>query len=213
MNRLLLVDDHTLFLEALTSLIQRQPDFAVVGEVGSVKDAISMSRSCKPDIILMDFLLPDGTGLDATEVILAELPATKIVFMTAHEEDDRLFEAIRYGAKGYLLKTTPANELLAFLRGLERNEAAIHPALTYRILEKFSKFPSQNSPPQEMLSKLTLRELDVLRELRKGSTNRQIAGRLFISEQTVKNHISRILEKLDFNRRIELIHWISHFDI
>ncbi len=204
MIRLLIVDDHILFLEALTNLIGSQPGFMVVGQARSVADAVAFSKLYKPDVVLMDFVLPDGTGLDAAAEILAELPDTKIVFLTAHEEDDRLFAAIRYGAKGYLLKTTSANEMISYLRGLERGEAAVHPAITSRILEEFARLPVQKERTPEALSTLTAREREVWRELRKGATNRQIADRLIISEQTVKNHVSQILGKLNLRSRHEL---------
>lgn len=209
MLRLLIVDDHILFLEALTSLIRQQPGFEVVGEAGSVADAVALSRLYKPDVVLMDFFLADGTGLDASAAILAELPNTKIVFLTAHEEDERLFEAIRYGAQGYLLKTTPANEMLSYLRGLERGEAAIHPVFTSRILEEFARLPQRKELTPTDLSKLTAREREVWGLLQNGATNRQIAARLVISEQTVKNHVSRILAKLNLCSRHEAVQWDS----
>jgi len=203
MIRLLVVDDHILFLQAMAYLIRQQPDFEVVGEAGSVAEAVACARLHKPDMVLMDFMLPDGTGLDATAAILAELPRTRIVFLTVHEEDERLFEAIRYGAQGYLLKTTSAKELLSYLRGLERGEAAIDPIFTSHILEEFAHLSKHSEPASEALSKLTPRERDVWRELQAGATNRQIAARLFIGEQTVKNHVSRILAKLNLDSRHE----------
>jgi DNA-binding NarL/FixJ family response regulator len=121
--RILIVDDHVLFREGLTSLFNSQPDFQVVGEAGGMQEAIELARRTKPELILMDFSLPDGTGLDATQVILAELPDTYIVFLTLHEGDDRIFAATRLGAKGYLLKNLPVSKLLAALRGLKMGQA------------------------------------------------------------------------------------------
>jgi DNA-binding NarL/FixJ family response regulator len=201
MIRLLIVDDHILFMEALTSLFAPQPDFKVVGVASTVSEAVTLSFSCKPDIILMDFILPDGTGLEATEAILAELPDTKIVFLTAHEEDERIFAAIRYGAKGYLIKTTPANALLAALRGLQRGEAAINRTMTSRILEEFSQLSARQEPAIEYISTLTKRERQIFEQLQKGASNRQIAAHFHISEQTAKNHVSRILAKLNLKNR------------
>jgi DNA-binding NarL/FixJ family response regulator len=205
MIKLLLVDDHVLFLEALSSLISQQSDFTVIGLAGSVAQAVALARCELPDMVLMDFYLPDGTGLEATEAILAENPNTKIVFLTAHEEDDRLFEAIRYGAQGYMLKTTPAKALLAALRGLERGEAAINRVVTSRILQEFSQLSTRPEPEPDDLSVLTARERQVLEELRQGATNRQIAARLVISEQTVKNHVSHILAKLNLKNRYDVM--------
>ena len=137
--RLLLVDDHVLFREGLISLLAPQPDFRVIGQAGSVQEAINAARTLRPDIILMDFTLPDGTGLEATQAILADMPDTKIVFLTVHDDDETLFAAIRAGAVGYLFKNTRATELLKRLRAVARGEAGISPAIARRILEEFSK--------------------------------------------------------------------------
>jgi two-component system response regulator NreC len=203
--RILIVDDHIILLEALTSLFESQPDFTVVGVAVSVQEAISKARLNTPDIVLMDFFLEDGTGLDATEAILAEQPDVKIVFLTAHEEDDRLFEAIRYGAMGYLLKNISSAEMLDRLRGLKRGEVALQPGYASRILKEFAQLPAREEVELDAISKLTARELEVLRELQTGATNRQIAARLMISEQTVKNHVSHILAHLNLKSRHELI--------
>jgi two-component system NarL family response regulator len=207
MQTILLVDDHVLFREGLVSLFKTQPDFRVVGEAGNVQDAIAMAARLQPDMILMDFSLPDGTGLDATEVILRDHPQAKIIFLTMHEEDDRLFAAIRHGAIGYLLKNLPVSKLLIALRRIEEGEAPISRAMTSRILEEFQRLeqPGQNHP--SALDLLTTREIEILQELTSGSTNREIADRLYISENTVKNHIHSILEKLKLSNRREAINF------
>jgi two-component system NarL family response regulator len=210
---ILIVDDQVLFQEGLAKLIDGQPDLKVVGGAFSVRDAVEKTRLLKPDVVLMDFMLPDGTGLDATSAILAERPSTHIVFLTIHEEDDRLFEAIRYGAKGYLLKNIPISQLTAYLRGLERGEPAISPKLTAHILREFSQTTARKEPPPDVLSHLTTRQREVLRELRNGASNRQIAHRLVLSEQTVKNHISHILEQLNLNDRYEAAEFARRYDI
>lgn len=213
MTRVLIVDDHKLFLDALSSLISSQPDFTVVGVADSVREAINQAGLLRPDIVLMDFLLGDGTGLDATEAILRIQPEACIVFLTVHEEDDRLFEALRYGAKGYLLKSTPAPDLIDFLRGHKQGLAAIHPKLTARIIEEFAQLSPRGSVDPEVLSKLTVRQREILRELMKGATNRQIAARLVISEQTVKNHVSHILSILQLKNRREVIKLTSRSQV
>ena len=203
MMRILLVDDHTLFREGLLGLLDSQPDIKVVGQAGSVKQAISMCRDLKPDLILMDFSLPDGTGLDATQSILAEQPEANIVFLTVHEEDDRLFAALRSGAKGYLLKNVAVTKLLTFLRGVERGEAAITPVMTTRLLNEFARLDPHRRQRDPSSDELTTREMEVLNELIDGASNREIADRLVIAENTVKNHVRNILAKLNLKNRRE----------
>ncbi len=203
--RILIVDDHILFREGLTGLLRSQPDMEVIGECGTMSEAVSMALQLKPDVVLMDFSLPDGTGLEATSSILAQLPATQVIFLTVHDNDDRLIAAMRAGAKGYLLKNLSVNKLLASLRALERGEAAISRIMMARILEEYaqSRPPTKGSPSP--LVGLTSREIEVLQELADGITNQEIATRLFISENTVKNHIHNILEKLSLHNRREAI--------
>ncbi|MGE5221559.1 MAG: response regulator [Omnitrophica WOR_2 bacterium] len=204
MINLLIVDDHILFREGLASLFSRQPDFQVVGEAGSVQEAIQSARQLAPDVILMDFSLPDGTGLDATKEILQALPQTKIVFLTMHEQDDRLFSAIRSGAKGYLLKNLAVTKLLAALRSLEQGEAPISGQMAAKILDEFSRTSHGASPDKTVLEPLSTRELEVFHEIVAGASNREIAGKLVISENTVKNHVHNILDKLQINSRREI---------
>lgn len=202
--RILLVEDHILFQESLGRLLDSQPDMTVVAGATTVQAAIEKARQFKPEVILMDFTLPDGTGLDATRAILAELPSTKIVFLTIHEENEKVFDAIRHGAQGYLPKSVTSSNLLNYLRGLERGEAAIQPEYTARILKEFAQLQPREDLSAESLSMLTNRQREILRELKTGATNRQIAARLVISEQTVKNHVSRVLKKLNLKSRHEL---------
>jgi len=208
--KILLVDDHTLFREGIAGLIRGQPDLEVAGQAASVQEAIELARDLKPNLILMDFGLPDGTGLEATQAILAERPETNIIFLTIHEEDDRLFAAIRSGAKGYLLKNVTVTDLLAALRGIEQGEAAISPVLTSRLMHEFARqAPQGGLPRRDKLNQLTLREVEVFEELATGATNQEIAERLFITENTVKNHVRNILGKLNLKNRREaasLIH-------
>ena len=203
--RILLVEDHLLFQESLGRMLESQPDMTVVGGAASVQDALVKARQLKPDIILMDFTLPDGTGVDVTQIILAEQPAIKIVFLTIHEEDEKLFDAIRHGAQGYLPKNITSPHLFEYLRGLERGEVAVQPKYATRIIKEFAQLPPRQDLTAEAASKLTRRQHEILRELRTGASNRQIAARLVISEQTVKNHVSRILSKLNVRSRHELI--------
>jgi DNA-binding NarL/FixJ family response regulator len=214
MMRILVVDDHILFQAGIASLLNKQPDLTVVGGATSVKEAVAKACLLQPDVVLMDFTLSDGTGLEATKAILAERPSTKIVFLTMHEEDERLIQAMRYGAKGYLLKNTPVAQLLAYLRGLEHGEAALPLAFVSRILEEFAQqTPAYNGPEPEILGQLTSRQLDVLRQLKSGASNKQIATNLVISEQTVKNHISHILTVLNLHSRHEAASFARRYDL
>jgi DNA-binding NarL/FixJ family response regulator len=200
-KKIMVVDDHVLFREGLTSLLRSVADFDVVGSAGSVHEAIHLARDLCPDIILMDFAMPDGTGVDATRAILPELPDCQIVFLTMYESDEKLFDALRAGAKGYLPKNTPSPNLAASLRALANGELALPRKLMSRVVEEFSRLRAPQ-PDEKSLSKLSTRELEVLRELENGASNQEIAQRLYLSENTVKHHIRSILEKLQVpNRR------------
>jgi DNA-binding NarL/FixJ family response regulator len=202
--RILLVEDHILFQESLGRLLDSQPDMSVVAGATSVFDAVAKARQFKPDVILMDFTLPDGTGVEATQTILAEQPSIKVIFLTIHEDDEKIFDAVRHGAVGYLPKNVTSSRLLEYLRGLQRGEVAIQPEYTARILREFSKMTPREDTTAEAAAGLTARQREILRELKTGATNRQIAARLVISEQTVKNHVSRVLKKLNVKSRHEL---------
>ncbi len=204
--KILIIDDHVLFREGLISLVTRQPDMSVVGEGGTVREAIELSRVLQPNMILMDFSLPDGTGLDAAEVIMREQPDMRIIFLTIHDDDERLFAAIRLGAKGFLMKNIPVVRLLAALRGVQHGEAAISREMTARLMDAFAQLDPPATPQPEMpFNELTARELEVLQELATDATNHEIADRLFISENTVRNHVHNILEKLAISNRREAV--------
>lgn len=203
-TKILIVDDHAIIREGLISLFKPQPDFEVVGEVGTMREAITKAIELRPDLVLMDISLPDGSGVEATRAILAQRPETKIVMLTVHESDELLFDAIRSGAKGYVLKNTPVTNLIASLRALDKGEAAISRAMAGSLVEEFSRMGKLTSHGGEDLENLTQRELDVLELLSTGATNRQIADRLVISENTVKNHVSSILKKLNLRNRREV---------
>lgn len=198
--RLMIVDDHVLFRSGLVRLLGAQPDIRLIGEAGTMRDAIALAHNARPDLILMDISLPDGTGLEATQAILAELPDTQIVFLTVHDDDDHLFAAIRAGGVGYLPKNVGASELVSRLRDVRRGEAAISPAIARRILDEFSRLPAPRFNAAENVE-LTARELEIVRMLARGASNRDIAERLVISENTVKNHVQNVLNKLHLHSR------------
>jgi two-component system nitrate/nitrite response regulator NarL len=195
----LVIDDHVLFRDGLISLFQSTTDFRVVDQAGTVSEGIEKAFHHRPDIILMDFSLPDGTGLDATRVILDEIPECKIVFLTVFETDENLLKAIRLGAKGYMLKNISSSSLLASLRALAKGEIAMSRKMMSRVVEFSRAMPVPAS--DDLLAKLSPRELDILAALQDGASNTQIARQLYLSENTVKHHIHSILEKLGVENR------------
>ena len=196
--KIIVVDDHVLFREGLVAIVRSEPDIEIVGQAGTVQEAVEMVKKLKPDMVLMDFTLPDGTGADATRAILMEHPKCKIIFLTMSEEDEHLFAAIRSGAKGYLLKNMHPAKLISTLRSVQKGESALSRSMTLRLMEELAR---TKEPPGPGDPTLTRRELEVLRELTSGLSNQEIAERLFISENTVKYHVHSILEKLNLSDR------------
>lgn len=199
--KLIIVDDHILFREGLASIIRSEPDFQIVGMAGTVREAAEAARLARPDLILMDFSLPDGTGAEATRAILKEHPTCNIVFLTMSEEDENLFDAIRSGAKGYLLKNMQPQKLIAALRSVQKGESALSRSMTMRLMEELSR-TKRTEPLRD--STLTRRELDVISAVASGLSNAEIAKQLFISENTVKYHVHSVLGKLRLSDRREL---------
>lgn len=196
---ILVVDDHVLFRDGLMSLFQSTPDFQVVDQAGTVSEGIEKAFQLRPDIILMDFSLPDGTGLDATKIILDEIPECKIIFLTVFETDENLLKAIRLGARGYMLKNVSSSSLISSLRALAKGEIAMSRKMMSRVVEYSRTMPIHQS--QDLLAKLSPREVDILYELQNGTSNTHIAQQLYLSENTVKHHVHSILEKLGVENR------------
>jgi len=201
MIKLVIVDDHTLFREGLAAIIQVEPDIEVSGLAGTVQEAVEVVRQLKPDLVLMDFSLPDGTGADATRMVLDEHPDCKVIFLTMSDSDENLFAAIRSGAKGYLVKNMSPSKLVTTIRSVQQGESALSRSMTLRLMEELSRTKEPERLGDSSLAKLTRRETDVLRELATGMTNKEIARRLYISENTVKYHVHSILEKLNLSGR------------
>lgn len=205
----LLVDDHALFREGLTGILNSQPDFEVVGQAADGLAAVVMARKLLPDLVLMDVAMPGCDGVEATALLKQELPAVVVVMLTMFDEDEKLFEAIKCGAQGYLLKSIHADELLALLRGAMQGEAAITPMLGSRILEAFrhlSHSQLETRPPAELA--LTAREYEVMRLVAGGATDKEIAAELVISIHTVKSHVRSVLAKLHLTHRHEAARYL-----
>lgn len=200
-QKILVIDDQILFREGLVSLLRSSPDFEVVGSAGSVHEGYQQAVTSNPDIILMDFSLPDGTGLDATRAILAKLPECKIVFLTVHEGDEDLLAALRLGAKGYMLKNVRSSDLLSSLLALQRGEKAVSRKMMSNVMDGLVRTAVPDSKQDDLLSRLSTREVEVLREIESGATNLEIAQHLYLSVNTVKHHVRSILDKLGLQNR------------
>lgn len=193
--RVLIADDHPLFRDGLSTLLQAR-GMEVIGEANNGWEALEKARTLYPDLILMDVNMPQMDGLEATRLIKTEMPATKIVILTVSDDDDNLFEAIKSGAQGYLLKSMPSQQFFETLDGVSKGEAPIQRGIATKILNEFS----ERSPRAE---ELTDREKQVLRLVAEGATNRDIAARLNVSENTIKFHLKNILEKLHLRNRAQ----------
>jgi DNA-binding NarL/FixJ family response regulator len=210
---IMLVDGERLFREGLVSLLRGQSEYHISGEAGTVVEAIDLANRIKPDLILMDYILPDGTGVDVMSFIMTFTPKPKVVILTSEDKDDYLFSAIRAGAHGYLLKNQTTTNLLASLKALERGEFAISRTMFARVMGEFSRINYPQSYGELALDKLTRREREVLSELATNASNREIATHLVISENTVKNHIHSILEKLAIKKRAEVVKFARRYSL
>jgi DNA-binding NarL/FixJ family response regulator len=200
----MLVDDHVLFRKGIASLLADRPDFEVVGEAEDGLEAVSKARELIPDVILMDVHMPNRDGLEATKIIKQELPHVQIVMLTVSDDDDDLFEAIKNGAKGYLLKDLEPERLFDLLDKVRQGEAAISAPIATKILKELRQPERTTTREAEpTIDALTPREIEVLEQVVTGATNKEIAETLHITENTVKIHLRNILEKLQVQNRIQ----------
>lgn len=202
--RILIADDHSLFRDGLRSLL-RAEGHDVIGEAKNGKEAVQLARELKPDLVLMDLQMPELDGIGATKLIVGEMPEMKVVILTASEEEAKLFDAIKSGAQGYLLKNLEAETFFDMLDRAQRGEPAITPALARKLLQEFAK-PVEAAAPVTDQDNLTAREREVLELMVEGVTsNRKLAKRLGLSENTVKFHVRNILDKLRLHNRAEVV--------
>ncbi len=203
MMRILLVDDHALFRMGVKEQLELKDKFQVVGQASNGKEAIQAARKLNPDVILMDIHMPECDGLEATRHIKQEMPETKIVILTVADDDECLFEAIKSGAQGYILKNMEPAQLYEFLHAIDRDEAPLSGPMASKILHEFHDLEADQKPQSAEDSVLTERETGVLELVVEGLTNKEIAAQLHISKNTVKIHLRNILDKLHLENRTQ----------
>ncbi|HEV2796911.1 MAG TPA: response regulator transcription factor [Nocardioides sp.] len=203
MTTVLLVDDHPLFLDGVRAALSGAPDVEVVGEAHDRREAVEQAAALRPDVVLMDLNLPDGSGIDATREILATAPETGILVITMSADDDAVVAAMRAGARGYVVKGAGRSDLLHAVATVAAGGAVFSPAVATRLGSYFSGLAAQ--PGREMFPQLSDREREVLDLVARGFDNRRIARELFLSEKTVRNHVSLLLGKLEVADRAEAI--------
>ena len=200
-QRIILVDDHEVVRLGLKSLLDRHPQFDVVGEAGSAREALEQVESLKPDVVVMDIRLPGTSGIDACEQIVNQFPNTKVLMLTSYAEDEMLFSAIRAGASGYVLKQIGSEDLIKAIESVGRGEALLDPAVTQRVFQEVRRAVKEEEA--SAFAHLSQQEKHVLLLVSEGKTNREIAKNLFLGEGTVRNYVSSILSKLSVNNRAE----------
>jgi two-component system NarL family response regulator len=204
--RVIIADDHALFRRGLEMVLEKETDIEVVGEAHDGQQAVERAMELMPDVVLMDVRMPRGSGLEATQQIKEQLPHVKVVVLTNSDEEADLYEAIKAGASGYLLKEISSEEVADAIRSVVQGHSRISPAMASKLLNEFQAMSKRGDDRQPLAPpRLTERELQVLRLVAKGLGNRDIAQQLYISENTVKNHIRNILEKLQLHSRMEAV--------
>ena len=199
--RILLADDHVMVREGTRRILERQEDLTVVGEAGDGLETIELAQQTRPDIILMDISMPVMNGIDATRKIKEVCPRAAVLVLTAYDDDQYVFAILEAGAAGYLLKNARSSELIDAVRRVSAGESVLHPSVAKKVLRRLAA-PAEQMDEEEIL---TPRELEVLRLAGRGLTNREIAERLYLSENTVKTYIQGIYQKLDAHNRIEAV--------
>ena len=210
MIRVLLVDDQTLIRQGIAMLLELEPDLEVVGAVGDGRAAIEAVERLHPDVVLMDVRMPEMDGVTATRELHRRFPDVGVIILTTFDDDEYIFEGLKAGARGYLLKDISSEEMAEAVRTVARGEALIQPSIARKVVAEFSRLAAGSPPapersPLKLPGALTERELDVLKALARGMSNKEIAAALVITEGTVKTHISNILAKLDVRDRTQAV--------
>lgn len=204
--RILLVDDQSLFREALRTLLSVQTDFEVVGEAGNGEEALRLALETHPDVILMDLRMPVLDGVSATRRIKSQMPGSRVIVLTTFDDDEYVFDGLRAGALGYLLKDTSSDKLFEAIHAAARGDYFLMPSITAKVMQEFARMPVRaarlDSTPPNLLSD---REMEVLHLVATGASNKEIADQLVIAEGTVKNHLTSILSKLEAQDRLQAV--------
>ncbi len=200
--RILLVDDQTMFRQGMRMLLSSQPEFEIVGEAADGEEALVKTAQLKPQVVLMDLRMPVLDGAAATRRLRAAHPEVRVIVLTTFDEDEAVFDGLRSGAIGYLLKDAPTDKLYEAIRAAARGESFLQPSVAARVVAEFARLAEQSPAGNQSLREpLSPRELEILRLLANGATNKEIAAQLVLAEGTVKNHVTNILTKLDVTDR------------
>ncbi len=205
--RLLVVDDHEVVRKGLVALLDRREGFEVVAEAGTVAEALEAARRFKPDLVVMDVRLPDGSGVEACREIRSEFPETRVVMLTSYPDEEAVLSAIIAGASGYLLKQIRARDLISALETVGRGGSLLDPAVTEKVLERIRRIATGGQSDE--LAALTAQEQRILMLVAEGMTNKEIAAEIFLSDKTVKNYVSSILSKLNLERRAQAAAFVA----
>lgn len=198
--RILIADDHHVVRRGLAFFLKTQRDIEIIGEAGNGKEAVELARTLKPDLILMDLVMPEMDGIQATKIIKSEMLEIKIMMLTSFSDQDHVIPALEAGASGYQLKDIEPDELINCIKKIIAGENQLHPKATSHLLANLS---NKESNEENLIEQLTKRELDVLKEIARGKSNKEIASSLFITEKTVKTHVSNLLSKLELADRTQ----------
>jgi DNA-binding NarL/FixJ family response regulator len=204
-TRILIADDQALVRGGLRMILDAQADLEVVGEAANGREALEQARELSPDLVLMDVRMPELDGLETTRRLLDREPSLKVLVLTTFDLDDYVYEAIRAGASGFLLKSAPPHQLIAGIRTVMAGDALLAPEITRRLLDRFAARPPRPSGTPQAFAELSPRELEVLRLIADGRSNAEIAADLFLSEATVKTHVTHILTKLRLRDRVQAV--------
>jgi DNA-binding NarL/FixJ family response regulator len=205
--RLVVVDDHEVVRQGLVALLDRRDAFQVVGEAGNVEEAMTVVRRMRPDLVIMDVRLPDGSGIEACRDIRSEMPEVRVVILTSYPDEEAVLSAIIAGASGYLLKQIRGRDLVSAVEAVGRGESLLDPAVTEKVLERVRRIAAGSYTDE--LATLTSQEQKILMLVAEGKTNKEIASEVYLSDKTVKNYVSSILSKLNLERRAQAAAYVA----